>query len=152
MFPDSKVHGDNMGPTRVLLAPGGPMLAPWTLLSGYWNSAVWVHSQWNQLDVKLPARLSLLTTVMCPGNMPTTHLEENNMESDHIKYTHTNTHYSHWNFTNTLVTPKVTWTMLHTFDHQLHIQHTASSYAECIAVSNSQPLFITVSVYRGLQE
>ena len=32
--PDSKVHGDNMGPTWVLSAPDGPMLAPWTLLSG----------------------------------------------------------------------------------------------------------------------
>ena len=32
--PDSKVHGANMGPTRVLSAQMGPMLAPWTLLSG----------------------------------------------------------------------------------------------------------------------
>ena len=32
--PDSKVHGANMGPTWVLSAPDGPMLAPWTLLSG----------------------------------------------------------------------------------------------------------------------
>ena len=30
-IPDSTVHGANMGPTWVLL---GPMLAPWTLLSG----------------------------------------------------------------------------------------------------------------------
>ena len=28
------VHGANMGPTWVLFAPVGPMLAPWTLLSG----------------------------------------------------------------------------------------------------------------------
>ena len=33
-FPDSKVHGTNMGPTWVLPAQMGPMLAPWTLLSG----------------------------------------------------------------------------------------------------------------------
>ena len=32
--PDSKVHGANMGPTWVLSAPDGPMLAPLTLLSG----------------------------------------------------------------------------------------------------------------------
>ena len=32
--PDTKVHGANMGPTWVLSAPDGPMLAPWTLLSG----------------------------------------------------------------------------------------------------------------------
>ena len=31
---DSKVHGANMGSTWVLSSPGGPMLAPWTLLSG----------------------------------------------------------------------------------------------------------------------
>ena len=30
---DSKVHGANLGPTWVLSAPDGPMLAPWTLLS-----------------------------------------------------------------------------------------------------------------------
>ena len=34
VFPDSKVHGNNMGPTWVLLAKDGPMLVPWTLLSG----------------------------------------------------------------------------------------------------------------------
>ena len=33
-IPDSKVHGANMGPTWALPAPDGPMLAPWTLLSG----------------------------------------------------------------------------------------------------------------------
>ena len=33
--PDSKVHGANMGPTWVLVAPDGPMLAQWTLQSGY---------------------------------------------------------------------------------------------------------------------
>ena len=34
-YPDSKVYGANTGPTWVQLAPDGPMLAPWTLLSGY---------------------------------------------------------------------------------------------------------------------
>ena len=34
VIPDSKVHGANMGLTWVLSAPDGPMLAPWTLLSG----------------------------------------------------------------------------------------------------------------------
>ena len=33
-IPDGKVHVSNMGPTWVLSAPDGPMLAPWTLLSG----------------------------------------------------------------------------------------------------------------------
>ena len=32
--PDSKVHGANMGPTWVLSAQMGPLLAPWILLSG----------------------------------------------------------------------------------------------------------------------
>ena len=34
-YPESKVHEANMGPTWVLSAPDGPMLAPWSLLSGY---------------------------------------------------------------------------------------------------------------------
>ena len=38
--PDSKVHGGNMGPTWVLSAPDGPMLVPWTLLSGVVNNSV----------------------------------------------------------------------------------------------------------------
>ena len=29
LFPGSKIHGANMGPTWVLSAPDGPMLAPW---------------------------------------------------------------------------------------------------------------------------
>ena len=33
-YPDSKVHGANMGPTWVLSAQMGPMLSPWTLLLG----------------------------------------------------------------------------------------------------------------------
>ena len=33
-IPDSNVYGANMGPTWVLSAPDGPLLAPWTLLSG----------------------------------------------------------------------------------------------------------------------
>ena len=32
--PDNKVHGVNMGPIWGRQGPGGPMLAPWTLLSG----------------------------------------------------------------------------------------------------------------------
>ena len=35
--PDSRVHWANMGPTWVLPAQMGPMLAPWTLLSGVKN-------------------------------------------------------------------------------------------------------------------
>ena len=45
--PDSKIHGANMGPIWVLSAPDGPMLAPWTLLSGsvlfHWN---WDNQLW----------------------------------------------------------------------------------------------------------
>ena len=33
-YTDSKVHGANMGPIWGRQDPGGPMLAPWTLLSG----------------------------------------------------------------------------------------------------------------------
>ena len=40
--PDSKVHGANMGPTWVLLSPGGPHVGPmnlaiWDLLSTWWH-------------------------------------------------------------------------------------------------------------------
>ena len=33
-YPDSKIHGTNMGPIWGRQGPGGPMLGPWTLLSG----------------------------------------------------------------------------------------------------------------------
>ena len=33
-YPDSKVHGANMGPTWVLSAPDGPHVGPMNLLSG----------------------------------------------------------------------------------------------------------------------
>ena len=33
-FPGSKVHGSNMGPSEADRTQVGPMLAPWTLLSG----------------------------------------------------------------------------------------------------------------------
>ena len=41
MIPDNKVHGANMGPIWNRQDPGGPTLAPWTLLSGTsnWMSA-----------------------------------------------------------------------------------------------------------------
>ena len=38
--PDNKVHGANMGPTWVLRYQIGPMLAPWTLLSGHSMSSL----------------------------------------------------------------------------------------------------------------
>ena len=38
--PDNKVHRDNMGPTWVLSALDGPMLAQWTLLLGNLPSIV----------------------------------------------------------------------------------------------------------------
>ena len=42
MLPDSKVHGANMGPTWVLLAPGGPHVGPM-------NLAIWAiyHLKWH---------------------------------------------------------------------------------------------------------
>ena len=45
-FPDSKVRGTNMGPTWVLSAPDGPMLSPWTLISGMINYLLlsWLRS------------------------------------------------------------------------------------------------------------
>ena len=40
IYPDSKVHGANMGPTWVLSAQDGPHVGPWTLLSGYIDYAM----------------------------------------------------------------------------------------------------------------
>ena len=34
-YPDSKVHGANMGPPQADRTQVGPMMAPWNLLSGY---------------------------------------------------------------------------------------------------------------------
>ena len=39
-YADSKVHGTNMGPIWGRQDPGGPMLAPWTLLSGEWDANI----------------------------------------------------------------------------------------------------------------
>ena len=62
-IPDSKIHGDNMGPTWVLSAPDGPMLAPWTLLSGITYSStrqstvwsnVWMQKKWKSHPTQEP--------------------------------------------------------------------------------------------------
>ena len=37
-YPDSKIHGANMGPTWVLVAPGGPHV-------GHMNLAIWVSKE-----------------------------------------------------------------------------------------------------------
>ena len=60
--PDSKIHMSNMGPTWVLSAPGGPMLAPWTLLPGCaWKYTV-LKSTWRILQI------SVFLWVMSPDN------------------------------------------------------------------------------------
>ena len=41
-IPDSKVHGAKMGPIWGRQDPGGPMLAPWTLLSGI-SCGIWAY-------------------------------------------------------------------------------------------------------------
>ena len=61
MSPDSKVHGANMGPSGAERIQVGPMLAPWTLLSGrrQWLSTgtvrieIWLIEVW-QLFSKSP--------------------------------------------------------------------------------------------------
>ena len=53
--PDSKVHGDNMGPTWALSAPDGPHVDTWTLLSGTFFRCTMKFGSWTydgfQLDV-----------------------------------------------------------------------------------------------------
>ena len=41
-FPESKVHGANMGPIWGRQDPGGPHVVPWTLLSG-WSFVMGIH-------------------------------------------------------------------------------------------------------------
>ena len=48
-FPDRKVHGTNMGPIWGRQDPGGPMLAPWTLLSG--ALSLWSYHQLKIYDM-----------------------------------------------------------------------------------------------------
>ena len=52
-YPDSKVHGANMGPTWVLLAPDGPHVGPINLavreLIGGWSDSGFVNVVWNDL-------------------------------------------------------------------------------------------------------
>ena len=53
--PESKDHGANMGPTWVLSAPGGPHVAPWTLLSGtdlFPNKFYNECNYWSMLSLK----------------------------------------------------------------------------------------------------
>ena len=42
MFPDSKVHGVNIGQSLDARTQVGPMLDPWTLLSGLLKWVIWV--------------------------------------------------------------------------------------------------------------
>ena len=57
VYPDSKVHGANMGPIWGQHDPGGPMSAPWTLLSGYicttsFHTSNWVLVYYRKHDIK----------------------------------------------------------------------------------------------------
>ena len=52
-YPDSKVHGANMGPIWGRQDPGGPMLAPWTLLSGYVMHSLWLWPLWSRLSEQI---------------------------------------------------------------------------------------------------
>ena len=54
-LPDSKIHGANMGPIWGRQDPGGPMLAPWVLLSGLSCSQGFVtHLKIRYLHTYLP--------------------------------------------------------------------------------------------------
>ena len=61
-IPDSKVHGTNMGPTWVLLAPGGPHVGPINLASR--DLEKWTHN----LSCCMPIELLLI-----PLQGPRTH-------------------------------------------------------------------------------
>ena len=50
--PDSKIHGTNLGPIWGRQDPGGPILAPWTLLSGMGNWIKWVCPKTANVNIK----------------------------------------------------------------------------------------------------
>ena len=58
--PDSKVHGTIMGPIWGRQDPGGPMLAPWTLLSGVFCC----HGIWMACDPTTMNLIALLSSIL----------------------------------------------------------------------------------------
>ena len=66
-YPNSKIHGANMGPIWVPPGAGrtqlGPMLATWTLLSGYWPYwSLWWLDRWWPLSAWQDHVFNLVTT------------------------------------------------------------------------------------------
>ena len=57
--PDSKVYGANMGPTWGRQDPGGPILAPWILLSGKSKSHIRISKIHETFKTMLQNNLSL---------------------------------------------------------------------------------------------
>ena len=79
MVPDSKVHVAHMGPTWVLSPQVGPMLAPWTLLSGVISEEIYNKSVLRcELNTDRDSLTSILSEnlrrfkwnmiTLCPGN------------------------------------------------------------------------------------
>ena len=65
-FPDSKVHGANMGPTWGREDPGGPHVGPWTLLSGF-TPKWWKHwFPWKSYNSNIDL-ISMKIMVDCGG-------------------------------------------------------------------------------------
>ena len=60
VYLDSKVHGANMEPIWGRQEPGGPMLAPWTLLSGYWYIYAFLSIGLDGLMVKCQIHCKLI--------------------------------------------------------------------------------------------
>ena len=59
-YRDSNVHGANMGPIWGQQDLGGPMLAPWTLLSGYvWKRGISYVNQTFNARLQTPQRQSI---------------------------------------------------------------------------------------------
>ena len=78
LYPDSKVHGDNMGPIWGRQVPGGSHVGPWTLLSGYVSECVPVLSAPNLLEV---INVPVLYTMLPAPNL----LSVNHAMTDHYQ-------------------------------------------------------------------
>ena len=66
---DSKVHGADMGPIWGRQDPGGPMVAPWTLLSGERRYVLWeavlLYATQPSYYISVPTKMERSEWIMC---------------------------------------------------------------------------------------
>ena len=80
--PDNKVHGTNMGPIWGRQDPGGPMLVPWTLLSGVHYIKIIYHHVPCAYKGVINSTLIMYCTIKWHHNM-TVFLQESQQQESH---------------------------------------------------------------------